>query len=67
LNLPGDSPDRLFCFLRGMKKAQICLLCLFLMLFLNKEGILHWNHFLYNPFDGKERSGDNIRSGFDFI
>jgi hypothetical protein len=30
LNLPGDSPDRLFCFLRGMKKAQICLLCLLL-------------------------------------
>ena len=23
LNLPGDSPDRLFCFLRGMKKFYI--------------------------------------------
>ena len=31
LNLPGYVPDRLFCFLCGLKKAQICLLCLFVM------------------------------------
>lgn len=63
-------PDNLlidFSAFCGMKKVQIFFCAFSYAAFEQRKNFMFVSFSIYNLFDGKERSGDNIRSGFDFI